>query len=347
MRETILVTGGYGFIGSSLIRTILDLTNFDVINIDKLTYAASRKNLCGYELRENYSWYKRDICNQSDMFKIISETKPTKLIHLAAESHVDKSIVGSEVFMKTNICGTHALLEASRKYFSSCDQGTRENFKFVHVSTDEVYGDLELHEDSFSEASPYNPSSPYAASKAASDHLVRAWNRTYNLPTVVTNCSNNYGPFQFEEKLIPVVISKILNEEPIPIYGSGNQIRDWLHVDDHTSALLALIRHGRAGETYNIGARNEYENLTLVRQICEIVQEYYPVNSSKGLKSYQDLISPVKDRPGHDVRYSINPTKLEQDLNWGPKIAFSDGLRDTVKWYIDKWSSKKLMEEKL
>ena len=322
----ILITGGAGFIGSALIRKIISETNLKIINIDKLTYAGSLSNLDPLIKLNNYGNYKfinADINNKELLVGIFREYEPTSVIHLAAESHVDNSIESSSEFIETNIIGTYKLLEVSRNYFSGLSGNKKSEFKFHHVSTDEVYGDLEEDDNPFSELNPYRPSSPYSSSKACSDHLVRAWGRTYNLPYLITNCSNNYGPFQFPEKLIPKTILNALSGKKIPIYGNGKQIRDWLYVDDHAEALMKVHQLSKYNETYNIGGVNEISNLKVVEGICDLLQEM--VSVPDGVSQFKDLISFVEDRPGHDMRYAIDNTKILSELSWAPQESFSSG----------------------
>lgn len=330
----ILVTGGAGFIGSAVIRHIIYNTNNEVLNVDKLTYAGNLESLISVSNNPRYKFSQTDICNRLALDQIFNEFKPDAVMHLAAESHVDRSISGPYAFIETNIIGTYQLLEAARQYWNSLEAPAKENFRFHHISTDEVYGDLEGTTDLFTETTSYSPSSPYSASKASSDHLVRAWNRTYGLPTIVTNCSNNYGPFHFPEKLIPLMILNALQGKPLPVYGNGQQIRDWLFVEDHARALYKVVSEGIVGETYNIGGHNEKANLEVVHGICELLEELAP-NKPSGVKNYKDLITYVKDRPGHDVRYAIDATKIKNELNWVPEESFETGLRKTVEWYLN------------
>lgn len=330
----ILVTGGAGFIGSAVIRHIIYNTNNEVLNVDKLTYAGNLESLISVSNNPRYKFSQTDICNRLALDQIFNEFKPDAVMHLAAESHVDRSISGPYAFIETNIIGTYQLLEAARQYWNSLEAPAKENFRFHHISTDEVYGDLEGTTDLFTETTSYSPSSPYSASKASSDHLVRAWNRTYGLPTIVTNCSNNYGPFHFPEKLIPLMILNALQGKPLPVYGNGQQIRDWLFVEDHARALYQVVSEGIVGETYNIGGHNEKANLEVVHGICELLEELAP-NKPSGVKNYKDLITYVKDRPGHDVRYAIDATKIKNELNWVPEESFETGLRKTVEWYLN------------
>jgi len=329
----ILVTGGAGFIGSAVIRHIIENTHHHVLNVDKLTYAGNLESLQSIEKSERYQFFQTDICDQVELEKIFENFQPNVVMHLAAESHVDRSIDGPATFIQTNIVGTYSLLEAARKYWLSLTAEVKESFRFHHISTDEVYGDLEGTTDLFKETTPYAPSSPYSASKASSDHLVRAWHRTYGLPTIVTNCSNNYGPYHFPEKLIPLVILNALDMKPLPIYGKGDQIRDWLFVEDHARALYQVVTEGVVGETYNIGGHNEKQNIEVVKTICKILDELKP--QSTGQK-YETLITFVKDRPGHDLRYAIDAAKIEKELGWMPQETFETGIRKTVEWYLNK-----------
>ena len=328
----ILVTGGAGFIGSAVIRHIIQNTQHQVLNVDKLTYAGNLESLTSVHNNERYQFSQTDICDQVVLERIFHEFQPDSVMHLAAESHVDRSIDGPAAFIQTNIVGTYSLLEAARKYWLSLSVEEKEAFRFHHISTDEVYGDLEGTTDLFTETTPYTPSSPYSASKASSDHLVRAWQRTYGLPTIVTNCSNNYGPYHFPEKLIPLVILNALDAKPLPIYGKGDQIRDWLFVEDHARALYQVVTEGVVGETYNIGGHNEKQNIEVVKTICKILDELKP--QSTGQK-YETLITFVKDRPGHDLRYAIDAAKIEKELGWTPQETFETGIRKTVAWYLN------------
>ena len=330
----ILVTGGAGFIGSAVVRSIINQTQFDVVNLDKLTYAGNLDSLPNIASSQKYTHEQVDICDRQVLERVFQQHEPDCVMHLAAESHVDRSIDGPADFIDTNILGTFNLLEAARHYYESHEEDKREQFRFHHISTDEVYGDLEGTEDLFTEETSYAPSSPYSASKAASDHLVRAWGRTYGLPVIITNCSNNYGPYHFPEKLIPHVILNAIHGKPLPIYGDGLQIRDWLYVEDHAKALIKVVTEGEIGETYNIGGHNEKTNLEVVEAICDLLEELAPEKSA-GVKSYRDLITFVKDRPGHDVRYAIDASKIEHELGWVPEETFQTGLRKTVKWYLD------------
>ena len=324
-----LITGGAGFIGSAVIRHLIEYTDHSVINVDKLTYAGNLESLNACSNSNKYSFNKIDICNEKDVFEILSIEQPNVVMHLAAESHVDKSIDRPVEFIKTNILGTYNLLEATRKLTSKGIE-----VLFHHISTDEVFGDLDDHSTPFHEETSYDPSSPYSASKASSDHLVRSWGRTFNIPFVITNCSNNYGPYQFPEKLIPITILKALNKEEIPIYGDGLQIRDWLYVEDHAKALIEVAISGESGQTYNIGAENQKTNLEVVENICSILDELHP-NEDDDFSSYKELIKFVKDRPGHDRHYAINPTKINKQLGWQAQETFQSGLLKTVQWYLE------------
>ena len=330
----ILVTGGAGFIGSALIREILSNTDYKVLNVDSLTYAGNLDSLPITGVEDRYTFKKSDIGDAVAINAIFTEFEPNLVMHLAAESHVDRSIEGPREFIETNIIGTFNLLEESRKYFSCLSDGDKTLFRFHHISTDEVYGDLEGTHDFFTEVTPYAPSSPYSASKASSDHLVRAWGRTYGLPVIITNCSNNYGPYHFPEKLIPHVILNAIHGKPLPMYGDGLQIRDWLYVEDHAKALIKVVTEGEIGETYNIGGHNEKTNLDVVETICGLLEELAPEKPS-GIDKYRDLITFVEDRPGHDTRYAIDASKIEDKLGWVPEETFETGLRKTVQWYLD------------
>lgn len=331
----ILVTGGAGFIGSAVLRHLIQHTQDEVVNVDKLTYAGNLESLASVNDSPRYHFYHVDICNSAALDQVFDEFKPTHVMHLAAESHVDRSIDGPADFIETNIIGTYTLLEAARRYWLTLDDVGRSAFRFHHISTDEVYGDLEGTDDLFTEATPYAPSSPYSASKASSDHLVRAWYRTYGLPTLITNCSNNYGPFHFPEKLIPHMILNALGGKPLPVYGDGAQIRDWLYVEDHARALVKVANEGQVGETYNIGGHNEKKNIEVVRTLCTLLEELAPAEKPAGVARYEDLITFVKDRPGHDVRYAIDAGKIQRDLGWVPQESFETGIRKTVQWYLD------------
>ncbi len=336
----ILVTGGAGFIGSAVIRHIIENTSDEVVNLDKLTYAGNLESLLSVSNSERYFFEQVDICDRLAIERVFEEHQPDRVMHLAAESHVDRSIDGPSEFIQTNIIGTYNLLEASRQYWLPLDKDKKDNFKFHHISTDEVFGDLEGPTDLFTEETSYAPSSPYSASKASSDHLVRAWSRTYGLPTVITNCSNNYGPYHFPEKLIPLIILNALEGKQLPVYGNGRQIRDWLYVEDHARALYLVATEGKVGETYNIGGHNEKANIDVVKVLCELLEELVP-NKPAGISSYLDLITYVKDRPGHDLRYAIDASKIERELGWKPEETFESGVRKTVEWYLnnkDWWS---------
>lgn len=328
----ILITGGAGFIGSAVIRHIIKNTDNQVLNVDKLTYAGNLESLIEVENDPKYNFKQIDICDAEAVGQAFDNFHPDLIMHLAAESHVDRSIDGPAEFINTNIVGTYTLLEAARKYWQSLDDSKKATFRFHHISTDEVYGDLEGTTDLFTETTPYAPSSPYSASKASSDHLVRAWYRTYGLPVVITNCSNNYGPYHFPEKLIPLVILNALDGKPLPIYGKGDQIRDWLYVEDHARALFKVVTEGAIGETYNIGGHNEKQNIEVVRTICAILNELKPQSNGQ---PYESLITFVTDRPGHDVRYAIDATKIKNDLGWTPEETFDTGIRKTVEWYLN------------
>ncbi|MFH4893838.1 dTDP-glucose 4,6-dehydratase [Vibrio diabolicus] len=339
----LLITGGAGFIGSAVIRHIINNTSDSVVNVDKLTYAGNLESLAYIENNERYYFEKVDICNRTELDRVFAEHQPDAVMHLAAESHVDRSIDGPTAFIETNIVGTYALLEASRAYWNRLDESTKKVFRFHHISTDEVYGDLEGTDDLFTEETSYEPSSPYSASKASSDHLVRAWLRTYGLPTIVTNCSNNYGPYHFPEKLIPLMILNALDGKTLPVYGDGMQIRDWLFVEDHARALYKVVTEGVVGETYNIGGHNEKANIEVVKTICTLLDELVP-NKPVGVEKYIDLIAYVTDRPGHDVRYAIDASKIERELSWKPEETFESGIRKTVEWYLNnkEWWSRVL-----
>ncbi|HCG5295009.1 TPA: dTDP-glucose 4,6-dehydratase [Vibrio parahaemolyticus] len=330
----ILVTGGAGFIGSAVVRHIIRDTQDSVVNLDKLTYAGNLESLVDVADSDRYYFEQVDICDRTELDRVFSEHQPDMVMHLAAESHVDRSIDGPAAFIETNVMGTYHLLEAARQYWSSLEEANKSAFRFHHISTDEVYGDLEGTDDLFTETTSYAPSSPYSASKASSDHLVRAWQRTYGLPTLVTNCSNNYGPYHFPEKLIPLMILNALDGKPLPVYGDGMQIRDWLFVEDHARALYKVVAEGEIGETYNIGGHNEKANIEVVKTICALLEELRP-DKPAGVESYESLITYVKDRPGHDVRYAIDATKIAQELNWTPEETFESGIRKTVEWYLN------------
>jgi len=330
----ILITGGAGFIGSALIRHLLQNTEHQVLNLDKLTYAGNLESLASVAGNPRYRFAQLDIADQPQVRALLDDFQPEAIMHLAAESHVDRSIDGPSAFIQTNIVGTYALLEATRGYWQGLADEAKQAFRFHHISTDEVYGDLHGVDDLFTETTPYAPSSPYSASKAASDHLVRAWQRTYNLPVLITNCSNNYGPYHFPEKLIPLVILNALEGKPLPVYGNGAQIRDWLFVEDHARALLKVVTEGKVGETYNIGGHNEQQNIDVVRSICALLEELAP-GKPAGVERYEQLITFVKDRPGHDLRYAIDASKIERELGWIPEETFASGLRKTVQWYLN------------
>jgi len=330
----IIVTGGAGFIGSAVIREIINNTEHQVLNVDKLTYAGNISSLESVSESERYQFSQTDICDASALDKLFADFKPDGVMHLAAESHVDRSIDGPGDFIQTNIVGTYNLLEAARKYWMGLAAAEKSKFRFHHVSTDEVYGDLDGPEDLFREDTSYDPSSPYSASKASSDHLVRAWQRTYGLPVLVTNCSNNYGPYHFPEKLVPHVILNALQGKPLPVYGDGSQVRDWLYVEDHARALLKVFVDGVVGETYNIGGHNEKQNIDVVKTICSILDELVPAHPN-GIDRYQQLIEFVSDRPGHDLRYAIDASKIQRELDWQPQETFDTGIKKTVQWYLD------------
>lgn len=335
----LVVTGGAGFIGSAVIRHIINDTEHMVVNVDKLTYAGNLESLASVSGSERYTFECVDICDVQEVRRVINQHQPDIIMHLAAESHVDRSIDGPGEFIQTNIVGTYTMLEQARSYYSQLDSVKRESFRFHHISTDEVYGDLPHPDDEsadssslplFTETTPYAPSSPYSASKASSDHLVRAWQRTYGFPAIITNCSNNYGPYHFPEKLIPLVILNALEGKPLPIYGKGNQIRDWLYVEDHARALVLVATKGKVGETYNIGGNNEKQNIEVVQTICHMLDELVPKESR-----YEDQITYVADRPGHDMRYAIDASKIDQQLSWKPQETFESGIKKTVEWYLN------------
>lgn len=330
----IIITGGAGFIGSAVVRNIIENTKDEAIVIDSLTYAGNLESLNAVDQDNRYHFEKVDICNRAELDRVFIQYQPDAVMHLAAESHVDRSIDGPAAFIETNIVGTYTLLEAARNYWNGLDADKKQAFRFHHISTDEVYGDLHGTDDLFTETTPYAPSSPYSASKASSDHLVRAWQRTYGLPTIVTNCSNNYGPYHFPEKLIPLIILNALSGKLLPVYGDGSQIRDWLYVEDHARALYKVVTEGVVGETYNIGGHNERKNIDVVKTICQLLEELVP-NKPNGLNHYADLITYVKDRPGHDVRYAIDASKIAKELDWTPAETFETGIRKTVEWYLN------------
>jgi dTDP-glucose 4,6-dehydratase len=336
-KKIILITGGAGFIGSALIRHIIKDTDHRVVNIDKLSYSGNLQSLESVESNKDYIFEQVDICDEIELKRVFLKSKPDIVMHLAAESHVDRSIDDPSDFIQTNIVGTFTLLEQAKNYWQSLESDKKDNFRFLHVSTDEVYGDLQGTTGFFTEETSYDPSSPYSASKASSDHLVRAWHRTYGLPILITNCSNNYGPCQFPEKLIPHVILNALKGKNLPIYGDGKQVRDWLYVDDHVRALISVALDGAVGETYNIGGSNEIQNIEVVKKICKILDELI-IDKISDMTSYSELITYVKDRPGHDVRYAINASKINRDLDWEPKESFESGIQKTVGWYLNNMS---------
>ncbi|MCL1049556.1 dTDP-glucose 4,6-dehydratase [Shewanella abyssi] len=348
----ILITGGAGFIGSAVVRHIIENTNDSIVNVDCLTYAGNLESIATVAGNERYHFVQADICDAQAMADVFATYKPTAVMHLAAESHVDRSIDGPSDFVQTNIIGTFTLLEAARGYWSALPEDKKSAFRFHHISTDEVYGDLEGTDELFTEETSYEPSSPYSASKASSDHLVRAWNRTYGLPVIVTNCSNNYGPYHFPEKLIPHVILNALSAKSLPVYGDGSQIRDWLYVEDHARALYKVVTEGKVGETYNIGGHNEKKNIEVVHTLCAILDELKPISNNPAFSSspmihYNELITFVTDRPGHDVRYAIDASKIERELGWVPEESFETGIRKTVEWYLnnDNWWKRVLSGE--
>lgn len=341
----ILITGGAGFIGSAVVRHIIENTQHSVVNLDKLTYAGNLESCASAADNSRYTFEQVDICNRAELDRVFKEHQPDVVMHLAAESHVDRSIDGPGDFIQTNIVGTYNLLEAARSYWSSLEGERKQAFRFHHISTDEVYGDLphpdefadpaEAAQHLFTETTAYAPSSPYSASKASSDHLVRAWHRTYGLPILVTNCSNNYGPYHFPEKLVPHIILNALAGKPLPVYGDGSQIRDWLYVEDHARALVKVATEGEVGETYNIGGHNEVRNIDVVRILCNLLEELAPEQKPSSVVKYEDLITFVKDRAGHDVRYAIDASKIQRELGWAPEETFESGMRKTVQWYLD------------
>jgi dTDP-glucose 4,6-dehydratase len=333
MQHRVLVTGGAGFIGSAVVRHLIAETDALVLNVDKLTYAGNLESLTSVSESPNYQFAQSDICDRVEMTRLFETFRPTSVMHLAAESHVDRSIDGPSAFIETNIVGTYTLLEVSRQYWEQLDQAMQGVFRFHHISTDEVYGDLDGMDDLFTEDTPYQPSSPYSASKASSDHLVRAWHRTYGLPVVVTNCSNNYGPYHFPEKLIPLAILNAIAGQPIPVYGQGDQVRDWLYVEDHARALVKVVFDGELGETYNVGGHNEQTNLHVVETLCDLLD--VRVNPKpQGIQSFRELITFVTDRPGHDKRYAIDASKIASTLGWTPQETFESGLAKTVDWFL-------------
>lgn len=343
MHDTILVTGGAGFIGSCLVRHLIRETGYRVVNVDKLTYAGNLSTVAPVARDPRYHFERADVADADAMARLFETYRPRAVMHLAAESHVDRSIDGPADFIRTNILGTYTLLETARAYWNALPAGERDAFRFLHVSTDEVFGTL-ADDGYFTEETPYKPNSPYSASKASSDHLVRAWHHTYGFPALITNCSNNYGPYQYPEKLIPVVILKALRGEPIPVYGTGENVRDWLYVEDHVRALLRVVEAGRTGETYNVGGRSERNNITVVRAICRIIAETVP-----GAGDPESLITFVTDRPGHDWRYAIDPSKIETELGWQARESFDSGLRKTVAWYLanQDWCRDVLHDQEL
>lgn len=334
MTQVFLITGGAGFIGSALVRHLIENTQHQVVNVDKLTYAGNLMSLASVANNRRYAFEQADICNRHAMQAIFTKYYPDIIIHLAAESHVDRSIHSPDAFIQTNLVGTYTLLETAKDYYAKLCADKKSSFRFHHVSTDEVYGDLHHTDDLFTENTPYAPSSPYSASKAGSDHLVRAWHRTFGLPTIITNCSNNYGPYHFPEKLIPLMILNALRGKALPIYGDGKQIRDWLFVEDHARALLLVATTGKIGETYNIGGHNEQTNIDVVQMICALLEQLAP-NKPAGISKYTDLITYVTDRAGHDQRYAIDAGKIQRELGWAPQESFATGLYKTVQWYIN------------
>lgn len=338
MSKTVFLTGGAGFIGSALVRYLINETDVTVVNVDKLTYAGSLHSLGGADASPRHKFHQEDIVDADTMQRLVAEYQPDYIMHLAAESHVDRSIDGPGEFIQTNIVGTYTLLQVALEYYQSLEGAKRDAFKFHHISTDEVYGSLG-DTGLFTETTRYKPNSPYSASKASSDHLVRAWNKTYDLPVVISNCSNNYGPYQFPEKLIPLVINKAVAGEPLPIYGKGDNIRDWLFVDDHVKALWKIVTEGKNGEVYNVGGHNEKTNIDVVKTICQILDEIRPREDGK---HYEEQITFVKDRPGHDRRYAIDAQKIARELGWTPEETFESGIRKTVTWYLDNadWIEK-------
>ena len=339
-----LVTGGAGFIGSAVIRHLIHDLNQEVVNVDKLTYAGNLESLESVSDSPLYTFEEVNVCDKEAIKRVFDLYYPDKIIHLAAESHVDRSIDDSAEFIQTNIIGSYVMLDVAKSFWSSLSEETKRNFRFHHISTDEVFGDIKGTKGLFTEETPYAPNSPYAASKASSDHLVRAWNRTYNFPAVISNCSNNFGPYQFPEKLIPLIVINAISGKSLPIYGMGNQIRDWLYVEDHVRALVKVLLEGKDGETYNIGGYNEKTNLSVVMEVCSVLDEQLP-NRPSGIKRYKELITYVDDRPGHDQRYAIDCTKIHDELDWKPLETFETGIRKTVDWYLNnKWWWKKVLD---
>ena len=336
MKTVYFVTGGCGFIGANFIQYLLNKTKpKSVINLDKLTYAGNQKNLADFEQDPRYIFVHGDICDAELVSKLFTEYQPNYIVNFAAESHVDRSIDGPAEFIQTNIVGTSVLLQEALKYYSTLEGAGSERFRFYHVSTDEVFGSLS-ESGFFTEETPYDPSSPYSASKASSDHLIRAWHRTFDLPVLISNCSNNYGPYQFPEKLIPLMILNCLEEKPLPVYGTGENIRDWLYVEDHCDAIYTILQKGTIGETYNVGGNNEIKNIQIVEEICDVLNDIHPAGSGK---SYHELITFVKDRPGHDFRYAIDASKLKKEIGWEPKESFNTGIQKTIEWYLknEEW----------
>ena len=334
-----LITGGAGFIGSTLIRYLIANTNHTVLNVDKLTYASNLDALKTVTSHERYHFKQLDICNQHDLQTCFMDYQPDIIMHLAAESHVDRSILSAQDFIQTNIIGTYLLLELAKDYWQSLSPIRRQQFRFHHISTDEVYGDLDYTDDLFTENTPYSPSSPYSASKASSDHLVRAWQRTYGLPTLITNCSNNYGPYQHTEKLIPHMIINALKGQALPVYGDGNQIRDWIYVDDHVRGLYQVVTKGRIGETYNLGGECEKKNIEVINTICDTLQTLMPIPATQSISHYRELITSISDRLGHDKHYAMNISKIKKELEWSPEENFDSGLKKTIVWYLNDFSS--------
>ena len=336
MKTVYFVTGGCGFIGANFIQYLLNKTKpKSVINLDKLTYAGNQKNLADFEQDPRYIFVHGDICDAELVSKLFTEYQPNYIVNFAAESHVDRSIDGPAEFIQTNIVGTSVLLQEALKYYSTLKGRKSKRFRFHHVSTDEVFGSLS-ESGFFTEETPYDPSSPYSASKASSDHLIRAWHRTFDLPVLISNCSNNYGPYQFPEKLIPLMILNCLEEKPLPVYGTGENIRDWLYVEDHCDAIYTILQKGTIGETYNVGGNNEIKNIQIVEEICDVLNDIHPAGSGK---SYHELINFVKDRPGHDFRYAIDASKLKKEIGWEPKESFNTGIQKTIEWYLknEEW----------